>query len=285
MCVLHLTLSLLSTKIEYKYIYTELEDIMGITVSIGVQKGGVGKSSTTCITSYLLAERGFKVLTVDFDSQGNTTQILSGKDIYSFEDNTVLNAIIDLDPAKYIVKVNENLDLLPADDILSTLGRALGNVNRVVPTSLKETLDIIKDQYDFILIDQPPNLGDLSVSALSASDYVVVMLQSEPLCFKAIPRYLQLVELIKERITPTLKLAGILPSMSDSRTRIDSSIIDQAREDYEDWVFDTVIKRRNRIKEYSILGIQNTTKEDRDALEQYQQFLEELLNRVQKGSV
>ncbi|MGV2887623.1 ParA family protein [Paenibacillus taichungensis] len=260
---------------------------MGTTISIGVQKGGVGKSSTTCITSFLLAEKGYKVLTVDFDSQGNTTQILSKRDIYSFEDKTVLNAIIDLDPQKYIINVRENLDLLPADDILSTLGNQMGAVTpkRYVPTSLKETLDLVKDNYDFIIIDTPPNLGDLSVSALAASDYVVVMLQSEPLCFKAIPRYLQLVELIKTRITPTLKLAGILPSMSDTRTRIDTSIIEQAREDYEDWVFETVIKRRNRIKEFSILGIQNSTKEDRDALEQYQQFLGELMNRVKKGTI
>jgi chromosome partitioning protein len=258
---------------------------MGTTISIGVQKGGVGKSSTTCITSFLLAEKGYKVLAVDFDSQGNTTQILSRRDIYSFEDKTVLNAIIDLDPQKYIINVRENLDLLPADDILSTLGNQMGSVKRYVPTSLKETLDLVKDNYDFIIIDTPPNLGDLSVSALAASDYVVVMLQSEPLCFKAIPRYLQLVELIKTRITPTLKLAGILPSMSDTRTRIDSSIIEQAREDYEDWVFETIIKRRNRIKEFSILGIQNSTKEDRDALEQYQQFLGELMNRVQTGAI
>lgn len=255
---------------------------MGITLSIGVQKGGVGKSSTTCITSFLLAEKGYKVLTVDFDSQGNTTQILSGRDIYTFEDNTVLNAIVDLDPEKYILNVRENLDLLPADDILSTLGNQMNEARRYVPTSLKETLELVKDKYDFIVIDTPPNLGDLSVSALAASDFVVVMLQSEPLCYKAIPRYLQLVELIKTRITPTLNLAGILPSMSDLRTRIDTSIIEKAREDYEDWVFDTVIKRRNRVKEFSILGIQNSTKEDRDALEQYQQFVEELLTRVQK---
>ncbi|RRJ54896.1 ParA family protein [Paenibacillus oralis] len=258
---------------------------MGTTVSIGVQKGGVGKSTTTCITSFLLAEKGYKVLVVDFDSQGNTTQILSGEDIYSFEEQTVLNAIIDLDPQKYIINVRENLDLLPADDILSTLGNQMGAFKRYVPTSLKETLDIVKDNYDFIIIDTPPNLGELSVSALAASDFVVVMLQSEPLCFKAIPRYLKFIELVKDRITPSLKLAGILPSMSDTRTKIDTSIIEQAREDYEDWVFNTLIKRRNRIKEFSILGIQNSTKEDREALEQYQQFLEELLTRVQKKGI
>ncbi|MCM3131109.1 MULTISPECIES: ParA family protein [unclassified Paenibacillus] len=258
---------------------------MGTTISIGVQKGGVGKSSTTCITSYLLAERGYKVLTVDFDSQGNTTQILSGKDIYQFEEQTVLDAIVERDPEKYIVNVRENLDLLPADDILSTLGNRMNEMKRHVHSSLQETLEIVKDRYDFIVIDQPPNLGDLSVSALVASDYVVVMLQSEPLCFKAVPRYLQLVELIKTKISPQLNLAGILPSMSDTRTKIDTSIIDQAREDYGNWMFETVIKRRNRIKEFSILGIQNSTREDRDALEQYQLYLEELLTRVEKGAI
>jgi len=258
---------------------------MGTSVSIGVQKGGVGKSSTTCITSYLLAERGYKVLTVDFDSQGNATQILTGKDIYSFEDRTVLNAILDFDPKEYIINVKENLDLLPADDILSTIGHAMSSAKRDITTSLKDTLQVIKDDYDFIIIDTPPNLGDLNVSALVASDYVVVMLQTEPLCFKAVSRYLKLIELIKTRITPSLNLAGILTSMSDTRTRIDRDVIEQAREDYEDWVFNTVIKRRNRVKEFSIIGIQNTTKEDKEALEQYEQFVEELLARVQKGSI
>lgn len=258
---------------------------MGVTISIGAQKGGIGKSSTTCILSFLLAEKGYKVLTVDFDSQGNTTEILSRRDIYSFEEETVLNAIIDEDPEKYIINVGENLDLLPADDILSTLTNRMYQLRRYVPTSLKDTLEHIKDRYDFIIIDQPPNLGDLSVSALVASDYVVVMLQSEPLSFKAVPRYLRLVELVKTKISHDLNLAGILPSMSDTRTRIDSSIIEQAREDYGDWVFDTVIKRRNRIKEFSLIGIQNNTKEDRDALEQYQLFLEELLHRVQKRTI
>lgn len=256
---------------------------MGTTISIGVQKGGVGKSSTTCITSFLLAEKGYKVLAVDFDSQGNTTQILSQRDIYSFEENTVLNAIIDFDPTKYIINLSEHLDLLPADDILATLTNQMAECNRFVPTSLKETLEVVKDNYDFIIIDTPPNLGDLSVAALTASDYVVVMLQSEPLCFKAIPRYIQLIDLLRGRgLAPTIELAGILPSMSDSRTRIDSSIIEKARLDYKDWVFDTVIKRRNRIKEFSILGIQNSTREDKEALEQYEQFVEELLNRVVK---
>lgn len=258
---------------------------MGITISIGVQKGGVGKTTTTCITSFLLAERGYKVLTVDFDSQGNTTQILTGRDIYQFEEQTVLNAIVDRDPDSYIIKINDNLDLLPADDILSTLSNRLREYKRHVAFSLKETLDIVKDRYDFIIIDTPPNLGDLSVSALAASDYVVVMLQSEPLCFKAVPRYLQLVELVKEKISPKLKLAGILPSMSDSRTRIDQTIIEQAREDFGDWVFNTVIKRRNRIKEFSILGIKNNERDDREALEQYQEFVEELLARVKKRSI
>jgi chromosome partitioning protein len=255
---------------------------MGVTISIGVQKGGVGKSTTSSITSFLLASKGYKVLTIDFDSSGNTTQILSRRDIYSFEDRTVLNAMMDMKPEEYIINVGANHDLLPADDILSSFARQMAELKRHYPTVLKDMIELIKDNYDFIIIDTPPNLGELTVSALASSDYVVVMLQSEPLCFKAIPRYLQLLELIKKQISPSLNLAGILGTMIDQRTKIDSSIIEQARSDYEDWVFDTIIKRRNRIKEFSIEGISASTKEDRDALELYNGFVEELLTRVKK---
>ncbi|WP_161594354.1 ParA family protein [Paenibacillus sp. CFBP13512] len=264
---------------------------MGIVISVGVQKGGAGKTTTTAITTYLLAEMGYNVLVIDFDAQGNTSRILSKKSLSTFTNRTVMNAIIEKDLNKFIYNLNETdninekfgrYDLLPADDSLASLSEEAEKRKINVAYSLKEIVTSIKSNYDFIFIDQPPHLGAHTVAALIASDYSIVMLQSEPLCYFAIPRYLELLEQIKERLNKNLKLAGILATMLDARTSIDKQIIEQTRLQYEDWVFNTVIKRKNRIKEFSLNGVQHRTKEDKEALLPYVEFVEELIQRVKQ---
>jgi chromosome partitioning protein len=253
---------------------------VGITISFGIQKGGVGKTTTTAITSYLLSKKS-KVLAVDFDSQGNLTAFLTKRNIYDFTKNTVLEALKEKDPTKYIYQVSDNLHLLPAEDLLATFARYTytkykGNPNTV----LRETLDVVKDRYDYILIDLPPNLGEQTINGLTASDYAVVMLQAEPFCFDALDRYIELLQHVQNLTNPDLRLAGILATMVDSRTTLDNAIVEQARRDYEDIVFNTLIRRRTRIKEFSIEGLQNRTRVDLAALRPYQDFIKELKERV-----
>ena len=126
-----------------------------------------------------------------------------------------------------------------------------GNPNTV----LRETLDVVKDRYDYILIDLPPNLGEQTINGLTASDYAVVMLQAEPFCFDALDRYIELLQHVQNLTNPDLRLAGILATMVDSKTTLDNAIVEQARRDYEDIVFNTLIRRRTRIKEFSNRGI------------------------------
>ena len=253
---------------------------MGVIISFGIQKGGVGKSTTTGISSYLLSKE-YKVLAVDFDSQGNLTQFLTQKNIYDFTHKTVLEALKKKNPTPYIYKITDSLHILPAEDLLVTFSRYLyreykGNVS----TLLSETLAIVKNDYDFICIDLPPNLGDQTINALTASDYVVTLLQTEPFCVDALERFLETLTLVQEKTNPNLRLAGILTTLIDSRTSIDKVILAQARNDYEDIVFNTVIKRKSKIKEFALSGITDIVKSDRDALEMYKEFLEELKERV-----
>lgn len=258
---------------------------MGVTIAFGIQKGGVGKTTTSAITSYLLSREGKKVLAVDFDSQGNLTQFLSMRNIYDFTKQTVLEAVKEQDARPYIHPITENLHLLPAEDFLSTFPawlrdsyRGKGNLNTV----LRETLAVVKDEYDYIIIDMPPNLGDHTINGLTAADYAVVMLQSEKFCYDALDRYLEfLIDGIKANTNPDIVLAGILATMNDSRTALDNSILEQAREEYQDLMFQAVIKRRSRIKEYTVTGLQDHTRADKEALDQYYEFIQELKERVQ----
>lgn len=253
---------------------------MGTVISFGIQKGGVGKTTTAGITSYLLSKKA-KVLAVDFDSQGNLTYFLTQKNIYEFTDQSVLEAVKEKNAKPYIYKINEQLDILPAEDLLATFSRYLykdyqGNKS----TILKETLEPIKPQYDYLIIDLPPNLGDQTINGLAASDYAVVLLQSEPFALDALDRYLETLKLVHQNINPNLQLAGILPTMLDSRATIDTAIIEKAQRDYEDVVFNTVVRRRSRIKEFSIEGITEKTKADKEAISYYVSFVKELIDRV-----
>lgn len=263
-------------------------------ISFGLQKGGVSKTTTSTLSAYILARQGHKVLMVDMDSQGNASQFLTGKSPYDFQGRTVLEACKERDPRPYIVPIGENLHLLPAEDLLSTFSRWLfdeykpqllksGNVDaNALLLVLRETLAVVSDQYDFILLDLPPNLGEQTLNGMAASDYCVVMAQSEPFAYDALQRYLETLEHVHDRINPNTKLAGILTTLLDARTSLGNFIRDRIAEEYEDLVFETVIRRKSRVIEFSFEGITDRTKADREALEMYESFVKELKSRVKK---
>jgi chromosome partitioning protein len=254
---------------------------MAITISFGIQKGGVGKTTTTGITSYLLSKK-YKVLAVDFDSQGNLTQFLTQQNIYDFTKKTVLEAIKEEDPRPYIHKINDKLHILPAEDLLVTFAKYLYTEypGKEKESLLRNTLSIVKNDYDYICIDLPPNLGEQTLNALTASDFVVTLLQTEPFCYDALDRFLETLTLVQTKTNSQLRIAGILTTLLDSRTSIDTAILNQARSDYDDVVFNTIIKRKSKIKEFSLTGIADTLKSDRDALLMYKNFTKELIKRV-----
>jgi chromosome partitioning protein len=257
---------------------------MGVVISIGNQKGGVGKTTTTAITGYILSKK-HKVLCVDFDSQGNLTQLLTQRNIHDYSKLTIFEACKNNNPIPFIRRLTSRLHLLPADEMLATLPMWLTQQDMPDKTViLRDTLNKVKNKYDYILIDLPPNLGEHTVNGLVASDYAIAMLQSEPMCYDALDRYIATILHIKEVKGLNLALCGILPTMIDVRTVIDKMIIEKVRKEYEDVVFKSEIMRRNRIKEFSITGIQENSRSDTFALKNYYNFVEELESRVQAGS-
>ncbi|WP_304459024.1 ParA family protein [Alicyclobacillus sendaiensis] len=257
---------------------------VGCTISVGLQKGGVGKSTTTALTSYILAEQGHRVLAVDFDSQGNLTQLLTQRSPYDFVHRTSLEACKERDPRPYIHFISDNLHLLPAEDFLSQFDKWIYTEVHVSQQMviLKNTLDVVKSDYDYILIDLPPNLGGLTLNGVCASDYCVVVCQSEPFAYDALDRYMEIIQAAQQRVNPNLRIAGILISLLDARTAIGNYITERVREEYQDFVFDTVIRRKSRIIEFSVEGIKIQTKADREAIAMYESFVEELKARVSR---
>lgn len=254
---------------------------MAKVVTFGIQKGGVGKSTTSGIVSYLLAEEGYKVLVIDMDSQGNVTDLLTQMDPEEFQEKTILEAFEDGNIEPYIIKVNERLHVVPSDDYLATLAKLLYMVTKPKDTALelRKLLEPVQDRYDFIIIDTPPSLSEPMVNAVCASDYVVVLAESSKWAFTAIPRFIETVEFASEQKRLSIKVIGILRTMNDSRRADSKAFVEMIGEKYPELIFDTVIKRKASTGRIALEGL-TENKELKEALEQYYEFYKELKNRI-----
>lgn len=275
---------------------------MAEVITISNQKGGTGKSTTTGAMAYILAEElGFKTLVIDFDPQGNETELLTGRDTEEFEDNTILNAMHDGDPRDYILAITDNLFLIPADEHLGVFPRYLcgnyyledenGNVLRdeygTIQFSpeghliLKNTLDKVKDYFDFVLIDTPPMLSDFHGNALAASDSCIIVYQTGKFGFKAVRKFLETIKASQEGSNPNLKLRGILPTMAHTQRSESKAYTHLGKEQYKDIMFDTVIKNTANISQLAIYGFDpKENKGLNKALEQYREVTKEVLRRI-----
>lgn len=255
-------------------------------ITIGLQKGGVGKSTTSGILSYFLSEEGNKVLAVDMDSQGNLTDLLTQKDIEFFSGQTILEAFETKEVKPFIYEVNENLHILPADDYLATLSKLLytGTEWKHITEksfALKEILEPVINDYDYVIIDTPPSLSEPMVNAICASDYVVILAEGSKWAYSAIPRFLETVEFAQANINPKLEVLGILRSMNDVRRADTKAFVEIIGERWPDLVFDVVIKRKAATGRVSMDGLFENN-ELSSALDQYKLFYKELKERVSK---
>lgn len=254
-----------------------------IKILNGCQKGGVGKTTTTAIMAEILAASGYRVLVIDLDSQGNATKMLTQRNIYEFSGNTILEAIKEADPKKYIVEVKENLHLLPAEDMLVTYSRYIYTNKFTQPLHvLKEAMYDINGEYDFVIMDLPPNMGDIVLSAIVYADYVNIPVQCEAFAMDALDRFVSFVREAKEEGHTQAEIIGVLLTMKDSRSVSEKLIADNIRRNYGELVYQPEIKRRTRIKDYTLIGVTMEKKLDINALEEYVHFTEELIERIKK---
>lgn len=255
---------------------------MSKTLCFAIQKGGCSKTTTTGIVTHMLAKAGKKVLAVDMDCQGNLTELLTGKSANEFEDVTVREAIRDMDASRYIYPVSENVDILPANNLLAILPRDLylnyGFESNKVYTALRSILDPFKDYYDYVVIDTPPSLSEHTMNAFVAADHIVVMFESSQWCYSAIPNFMDSIEVAK-RLNPNLTIAGILRTLNDVRRYDAKAFNELIGEDYPELVFQTVIKRKAQTGRLAINGFDGNS-ELKDATDQFGDFYKELIERV-----
>lgn len=257
---------------------------MGKIIAIANQKGGVGKTTTSINLSSSLAAKGKKVLVIDTDPQGNTT---SGFGINKNElEDTIYELVLgECSISECIIpQVIPKVSLVPSNVNLAAAEIELIGVERK-EFILKNEVDYVKDQYDFIIIDCPPSLNMLTINAMTTADSVLVPIQCEYYALEGLSQLIHTVNLVKERLNPDLDMEGVVFTMYDSRTNLSTQVVENVKDNLDQNVFKTLIPRNIRLAEAPSYGMPINLYDPKSAgAEAYLQLAEEVIknNRRKK---
>jgi len=251
---------------------------MGRIIAIANQKGGVGKTTTAINLSACLAEAGKKVLTIDTDPQGNTTSGL-GVDKEELE-NTIYELLLDECTIKQcLVKTEiENLSLIPSNVSLAGAEIDLLDVQNK-QYILRNSVDYIKDDYDFILIDCPPSLNMLTVNAMTTADTILVPIQCEYYALEGLSQLLNTIDLVKDRLNEHLEMEGVVFTMYDARTNLSLQVVENVKRNLNTNIYKTIIPRNVRLAEAPSHGLPINLYDPKSVgAESYRQLAQEVIN-------
>ncbi len=253
---------------------------MGATITVANQKGGVAKTTTAVNLAAALAEAGHRTLLVDVDPQANASVSFLGRDS---AEESLFDALTGEARFSEIIRPApvERLSVAPARISLAKLERQLlGDMD--AHYRLRDRIQHVREQFDFVVIDTPPTLGLLTVNALVASDYLLLPLPPSFYALEGADDLLDTLEQIRRRPNPDLTLLGVLITMVDKRTRISRDAVRRIRRHFDRVVFRTMIHRNVRLEESpafqeSIFAFAPTSR----GAEDYRSLSEEVLTRVQ----
>lgn len=252
---------------------------MGRVIAISNQKGGVGKTTTAINLSACLAEKGKKVLVIDIDPQGNTTSGL-GIDKEKVE-NTVYDILVNYTTIWETMtpSIVEGLTVVPSDRELAGAEIELIGVKER-EYILKKEVDKIKEKYDFIIIDCPPSLNTLTVNAMTTADTVLVPIQCEYYALEGLSELMYTIELVKDRLNPSLEIEGVVFTMYDARTCLSLQVVENVKENLKQNVYKTIIPRNVRLAEAPSHGLPISMYDPKSAgAEGYRNLADEVIER------
>jgi len=239
---------------------------MGRIIAVANQKGGVGKTTTSINLAACLAEKGKKVLAVDMDPQGNLTSGLG----------------IDKNTLEYTIyhPLEHGLDLsvLPANRDLA--GAEVELVDAEDPQHiLKNLLKSVKKKYDFIIIDCPPALGMLTINSMTAADTVLVPIQCEFFALDGLSQLIYTINLIKKKLNKSLEIEGVVFTMYDARTNLSLEVVENVKNNLDQFIYKTIIPRNVRLAEAPSFGLPINLYDSRSSGAQgYRDLADEVIN-------
>lgn len=252
---------------------------MGKIIAFANHKGGVGKTTSAVNVGACLTKFGFKTLLVDCDGQANLSEHLG----YANSESTIYESIVK-GAELPIIQIKENLDLIPSN--LELVGAEAYLMSKPVGREiiLKQVLEPVRDQYDWIILDCPPNLGQMTINALSAADEVIVPMQPERFPEKGLDSLTDVMVMIQQSINPKLQLRGIFFTFYNAQTVLHGDLRKRITQTYPDKVFSNTIRRNVSLAE-AVEREQTIFDYDKNSLgaKDYEQLTEEIFKEELKG--